>query len=120
MKVSVADFEIHLTAFLKDIAAAMPSGVHKFAIGVLMAANMKKIEEFLVSTADKEGNIDLDTARTLIESGFSTSGGSLVIAIPAIPLLGLQSVNLTFTKQDSDKFFDGFTTYNQPNQPSSK
>lgn len=114
MKVSVADFEIHLTAFLKDIAAAMPSGVHKFAVGVLMAANMKKIEDFLVSAADKEGNIDLDTARTLIESGFATSGGSLVIAIPAIPLLGLQSVNMTFTKQDSDKFFDGFTTYNHP------
>ena len=114
MKVSVADFEIHLTAFLKEIAAAMPSGVHKFAIGVLMAANMKKIEDFLVSAADKEGNIDLDTARTLIESGFAASGGSLVIEIPAIPLLGLQSVNMTFKKQDSDKFFDGFSSYNHP------
>jgi hypothetical protein len=114
MKVSVADFEIHLTAFLKDVAAAMPSGVHKFAVGVLMAANMKKIEDFLVSAADKEGNINLDTARTLIKSGFATSGGSLTIEIPAIPLLGLQSVNMTFTEQDSDKFFDGFTAYNQP------
>lgn len=112
MKVSVADFEIHLTAFLKDVASVMPSGVHKFAVGVLMAANMKKIEDFLVSAADKDGNIDLDTARILIESGFATSGGSLAIEIPAIPLLGLQSVNMTFTKQDSDKFFDGFTTYN--------
>lgn len=114
MKVSVADFEIHLTAFLKDIAAAMPSGVHKFAIGVLMATNMKKIEDFLVSVADKEGNINLDTARTSIESGFAISGGSLVIEIPAIPLLGLQSVNITFTKQDSDKFFNGFSVYNHP------
>ena len=110
MKVSVSDFEIHLASFLKDIASVMPSPIHKFAVGAFAAAKIKDVEAFLMSLADEEGFIDLDKAHSVITAGFASSGDTLVIPIPGVPLFGLQGVNFKFTKADADKFFAGFTT----------
>jgi hypothetical protein len=110
MKVSVADFEIHLMAFIKDIANVMPSPIHKFAIGTLAAANVGRIEGILATSADAEGMIDLDKTKKLIDAGFAASGDTLTINIPALPLLGLQSVEFKIKKADIDKFFAGFSS----------
>lgn len=110
MKVSVADFEIHLMAFIKDIADVMPSPIHKFAIGILSAANIGRIENMLAASADAEGMIDLDKTKKLIDAGFAVSGDTLTLNIPGLPLLGLQSVEFKVKKADTDKFFAGFTS----------
>ena len=110
MKVSVADFEIHLMAFVKDIANVMPSPVHKFAIGTLAAANIGRVEGILATSADAEGMIDLDNAKKLVDAGFAASGDTLTLNIPGLPLLGLQSVELKIKKSDTDKFFAGFSS----------
>lgn len=114
MKVSVADFEIHLMAFIKDIADAMPSSIHKFAIGALAAANIGRIEGVLTTSADAEGMIDLDKIKKLVDSGFAASGDTLTINIPGLPLLGLQSVEFKIKKADADKFFTGFSLHQHP------
>lgn len=108
MKVSVADFEIHLMAFIKDIANAMPSPIHKFAIGTIAAANIGRIEDVLITSADSEGMIDLDKIKKLVDAGFAASGDTLTLNIPGLPLLGLQSVEFKIKKDDTDKFFTGF------------
>lgn len=110
MKVSTGDFEIHLSAFLKEIASAMPSGIHKFGVGVLSVANARKIEEFLVSLSGDDGMIDLDRAKELIDGGFAATNGSLELNIPGLPIIGLGSVNFKITKQDTDRFFAGFSS----------
>lgn len=115
MKVSVADFEIHLMAFVKDIANVMPSPVHKFAIGTLAAANVGRIEGLLTASADAEGMIDIDKAKKLVDAGFAASGDTLTLNIPGLPLLGLQSVELKVKKDDADRFFAGFSSaYQHP------
>jgi hypothetical protein len=114
MKVSVADFEIHLASFFKDVASAMPSSVHKFAIGAFATANAKRIENALVDVSDAEGMIDLDKAKALVDGGFSASGDVLALTIPGVPILGLPSVNFKLSKADADKFFAGFSPASHP------
>lgn len=109
MKVSVADFEIHLAAFVKKIASAMPSPLYKFAVGTFAAANAGRIESLLTGVSDAEGMIDLDKAKSLVEAGFEASGDELVLNLPGIPLLGMQSVNFKLTKADIEQFFNDFT-----------
>jgi hypothetical protein len=110
MKVSVADFEIHLMAFIKDIANVMPSPIHKFAIGTLAAANIGRIEGVLASSADAEGMIDIDKTKKLVDAGFASAGDTLTLNIPGLPILGLQSVEFKIKKADADKFFAGFSS----------
>ena len=112
MKVSIADFEIHLMAFIKDIANVMPSQIHKFAIGSIVAANLKRIEDMIKLSADKDGMIDVDNAKKIIDAGFAASGDTITINLPSIPLLGLRGVDFNITKTDSDKFFAGFYSIN--------
>lgn len=109
MKVTLADFEIHLGAFMKKVASAMPSPLYKFAVGAFTAANAGRIESLLAGVTDAEGMIDLDEARRLTDAGFAASGDDLVINLPGVPLLGMQSVAFKLTKADVNEFFAGFT-----------
>lgn len=114
MKVSVADFEIHLASFFKDVASTMPSQVHQFAVGALATANAKLIENALVGASDAEGMIDLNRAKAVVDGGFSASGDVLELTIPGVPLLGLPNVNFRLSKKDTDKFFAGFSPAPNP------
>lgn len=114
MKVSVADFEIHLASFFKDVASTMPDSVHKFAIGSLATANVKRIENALVGASDAGGMIDLAKAKAAVDGGFSASGDVLEMTIPGVPLLGLPDVNFRLSKKDTDKFFAGFSPASHP------
>lgn len=108
MKVSLSDFEIQLGYFVKEIINAMPSPIHKFAVGAYFAAKTKAIEDFLLTMADKDNNIDIDEARKIIDAGFSASGDNISLPIQGIPMIGLDSVNLKISKEDINKFFEGF------------
>ena len=111
MKVSVNDFEMHLLPFMKKVADSMPTSLHKFLGGAMIATSTLKVEDFLRGQADAEGMIDTDRIKRLIDSGFSASGGDVVIPFgnPALTAFGVKPVNVKITKADADQFFAGFT-----------
>lgn len=110
MKVSVADFELHLMPFLKQVADHMPTSLHKFLGGAMIATSTLKVEDFLKGQADSDGMIDTDRVKKLVDSGFSASGGEVVIPFgsPALTAFGVKPVNIKLTKADADQFFAGF------------
>lgn len=109
MKVSVADLEAHLMAFLKQVADTMPSSLHKWIGGAMVAGSAMKVESFLKDQADADGMIDLDAIRHLVDAGFGSSGGEVVVPMgSSLQAFGLRPVNIKITKEDADKFFNGF------------
>ena len=111
MKVSVADFEAHLIPFMKRVADTMPTSLHKFLGGAMIATSTMKVEDFLKGQAGADGMVDTDRIKRLIDSGFSASGGDVVIPFgsAALTAFGVKPVNVKITKADSDQFFSGFS-----------
>lgn len=111
MKVSVSDFELHLIPFMKRIADAMPSSLHKWLGGVIIATSAGKLEKIIGSQADKDGIVDLDALKKLVYSGFNASGGEVVIPFGSDTMnsFGIKTVNVKITKSDADEFFAGFS-----------
>lgn len=110
MKVSVNDFETHLVGFMTQVADHMPSSLHKFLGGAMIATSMQKVEDFIKSQAEPDGTVDTDRMKRLVDSGFSASGGDVVIPFgnPALTAFGIKPVNVKITKADADQFFAGF------------
>ena len=110
MKVSVNDFELHLMPFMKKIADSMPTSLHKWLGGAMIATSAVQIENFIKSQADADGMVDLDNMRKLVDSGFTSSGGEVVIPFgnDALSRFGVRPVNVKITKSDTDQFFAGF------------
>lgn len=110
MRVSVADFELRLVPFMKKVADHMPSSLHKFLGGAMIATSTLKVEDFLKGQADADGLIDTEQIKRFIDSGFSASGGEVVIPFgsPALATFGVRPVNVKITKDDTDEFFAGF------------
>lgn len=110
MKVSVSDFETHLMPFMKRIADTMPTSLHKWIGGAMIATSAGKVENFIKSQADADGMIDTDKMRKLVNSGFSASGGDVVIPFgsDSLSAFGVKPVNIRITKADADQFFSGF------------
>ena len=79
MKVSVNDFELHLMPFMKKIADSMPTSLHKWLGGAMIATSAVQIENFIKSQADADGMVDLDNMRKLVDSGFTSSGGAFEV-----------------------------------------
>lgn len=110
MKVPVNDFEIHLMSFLKQVADTMPSSLHKWIGGAMVAGSAMKVESFLKDQADADGMIDLDALRRLVDAGFSSSGGEVILPMGgSLQAFGLRPVNIKITKDDADRFFAGFS-----------
>lgn len=110
MKVSVNDFELHLMPFMKKIADTMPTSLHKWLGGAMIATSAGKIDAFVKSRADAEGMVDLDEMRKLVDSGFEASGGEVVIPFgnDSLSAFGVKPVNVKLNKVDTDRFFAGF------------
>lgn len=110
MKVSVADIEMRLMPFMQKIAGSMPSSLHKWIAGAMIATSAGKIEHFVRSLADKDGMVDLDAMKKLVDSGFESSGGEVIIPFgnDSLTAFGVRPVNVRITKKDSDEFFSGF------------
>ena len=110
MKVSVTDIEIRLMPFMKKIAASMPSTIHKWIAGAMIATSAGKIEHFVKSQADKDGMVDIGSVKKLVDAGFDSSGGEVIIPFgsDALSSFGVRPVNVRITKADADEFFAGF------------
>lgn len=110
MKVSVTDLEAHLMSFLKKVADTMPSSLHKWIGGAMVAGSAMKVESFLKDHADADGMIDLDAIKRLVDAGFESSGGSVVVPMGgSLQMFGFGPVNIKITKEDADSFFSGFS-----------
>lgn len=111
MKVSVSDFELRLLPFVKQIADTMPTSLHKWLGGAMIATSVGKVENFIKSLADANGMVDLAEVQNLVNSGFSASGGEVVIPFgnDALTAFGVKPVNIKISKTDADRFFSGFT-----------
>ena len=110
MKVSVNDFELHLMPFMKRIADSMPTSLHKWIGGAMIATSAGKLENFIKGQADPDGMVDLDRIRKLVDSGFNASGGEVVIPFgnDSLSAFGIKPVNIKLSKADADQFFAGF------------
>ena len=110
MKVSVNDFELRLMPFMMQIADTMPTSLHKWLGGAMIATSAGKIDGFVRSLADADGMVDLDNVRKLIDSGFTASGGEVVIPFgsDALSAFGVKPVNVKIAKADADRFLAGF------------
>lgn len=110
MKVSVADFELHLMPLLKKVADKMPTSLHKWIGGAMIATSAGKVESFVRSRADADGMVDLDEFRRLVDAGFEASGGEVVVPFGSegLSAFGIRPVNIRITKSDADQFFGGF------------
>lgn len=95
---------------MKKVADSMPTSLHKFLGGAMIATSTLKVEDFLKGQADADGMIDTDRIKRLIDSGFSASGGDVVIPFgnPSLTAFGVKPVNVKITKADADQFFAGF------------
>lgn len=111
MKVSISDLEVHLMSFLKKVADTMPSSLHKWIGGAMVAGSAMKVESFLKEYADADGMIDIDSVKRLVDAGFDSSGGEVVLPMGgALQSFGFRPVNIKITREDTDRFFAGFST----------
>lgn len=110
MKVSIADFELKLMPFMKKIVESMPSSLHKFLGGAMIATSATKLEEFIRSQADESGMVDINKMRQLVNSGFEASGGTVIIPFgsEALTRFGVSPVNVKISRNDADMFFAEF------------
>ena len=110
MKVTVSDFELRLIPFLKKVADTMPTSLHRWIGGAMVASSAKRIEGLLAGFADKDGMIDLDDVKKIVQSGFASSGGEVVIPFgnDTLNTFGLKTVNVKLTQTDADEFFKTF------------
>lgn len=76
----------------------------------MIATSTQKVENFLKGQADADGMVDTDRIKRLVDSGFSASGGDVVIPFgsDALAAFGVRPVNVRITKADADGFFGGF------------
>ena len=110
MKVPAANFEGRLLWLAQRIGDTMPSKLHKWIGGAMLAKGLSGAETLLASLSDKDGMVDLDEVKKIVDAGFKASGGDVVIPFRTSGLLAniVDPVNVKITKADADEFFAGF------------
>lgn len=111
MKVPVADFKAKLYPFMMGIADTMPTSLHKWIGGAMIASSAGKLAGLLDGFVDSDGMVDLDAVRNLVESGFKASGGELVIPFGSdlLASFGVRPVNVKLTQADATRFLSQFS-----------
>lgn len=109
MKIPMKDLEGHVVEFLRKVAETMPTSLHKWIAGAMIASSATRIEGMLGTFADKDGMVDVDSLRKIVDEGFSASGGELVVPVggSSLPVFNLDPVRIKVTKADADAFFNG-------------
>ena len=104
MKISVGDFELRMVPFLKQVLGTMPSSLHKWVGGIIIAKSAGRIENLVKTVAGADGMVDLDELKKLSDAGFEASGGELVMTVgdESLSMFGLRPVNVKLTKADVD------------------
>ena len=112
MKVPVADFKAKLYPFMMGIADTMPTSLHKWIGGAMIASSTGRIAGLLDGFVDKDGMVDIDAVRNLVESGFKASGGEVVIPFGSelLSAFGVRPVNVKLSQGDATRFLAQFAS----------
>lgn len=108
MKVSVADFKNALTLFEAGLIEQTKELTNKSALAMAFTKYAPKIDAAIADMA-KDGMVDVDELRTLIDAGIKGGGGKIVLK-PEIPdlarLIGVSITDITITAAEAAEFFD--------------
>ena len=107
MKIPMKDLEGHVVEFLRKVAETMPTSLHKWIAGAMIASSATRIQEVLGTFSDQDGMVDVDGLRKIVDEGFSASGGELVVPVGgnSVPVFNLEPVRVKITKADADGLF---------------
>lgn len=107
-KVKKEVIEAAALKLLSDITMTMPTPTYKFLLGSISALatlnNGQKIHEMLGLVADKDGYIDLNMVKAVINGGFNASGGKISMDLftnqNGLMAMLVKPLTLTITKED--------------------
>ena len=107
MKVSTTDFKNAVTMFEAALIEQTNDLTNKSALAMAFSKYAPKIDAAIVDMA-KDGMVDVDEFRALIDAGLKGGGGKIVLK-PEIPslarLIGVSIKDITITAAEADDFF---------------
>lgn len=106
MKVALDDFKAALTLFEAEFVNTFKTSMQKFIAGTVIAAVKERIDSMLANFT-KEGIVDVDAIKELIDAGMKSCGGQIDIPINfgILSSLGANPIEITITLADVEKFF---------------
>lgn len=106
MKVAIDDFKAALTLFEAEFVNTFKTSMQKFIAGTVIAAAKERIDSMLANFT-KDGIVDVDAIKELIDAGMKSCGGQIDIPINfgILSSLGANPIEITITLADVEKFF---------------
>lgn len=106
MKVALDDFKAALALFEAEFVNTFKTSMQKFIAGTVIAASGAQIDSVLANFT-KDGIVDVDAIRDLINAGMKSCGGQIDIPINfgVLSSLGATPIEITITLNDIEKFF---------------
>lgn len=106
MKVAIDDFKAALTLFEAEFVNTFKTSMQKFIAGTVIAAAKERIDSMLANFT-KDGIVDVDAIKELIDAGMKSCGGQIDIPINfgVLSSLGATPIEITITLNDIEKFF---------------
>lgn len=81
MKVSTAELEDAMFAFLQRLIETMPTSGHKLLAGVMLGTSAKKLNQVFEPFKEPDGTVDTKVLREILKTGFASSGGRATFRI---------------------------------------
>lgn len=108
MKVKKEEFKAALILFQNEFVESFDTGSQKFVVGIALAAMDRRMDDIISRFSDKDGMVDVDSVRSLVDAGMEKCGGKfdLPINFGALSMFGVPPANITIDKDDMDNFFD--------------
>ena len=106
MKVALDDFKAALALFEAEFVNTFKTSMQKFIAGTVIAAAKERIDSMLANFT-KDGIVDVDAIKELIDAGMKSCGGQIEIPISfgILSSLGANPIAITITRDDIEKFF---------------
>jgi len=107
MKVSIPDFKNAVLLFEAGLIEQTKDATNKSALAMAFAKFAPQIDA-AIADMSKDGIVDVDAVRELIDAGLKGGGGKIVLK-PEMPgwarLLGVTIQDITITAAEADEFF---------------
>lgn len=107
MKVSIADFKNAVLLFEAGQIERTADLTNKSALAITFTKFAPDIDSAIAGMA-KDGMVDVDSIRTLVDAGLKGGGGKIVLK-PDVPqwarLLGVSIKDITITADEAEEFF---------------
>ena len=107
MKVSATDFRNAVLMFEAKLIEQTSDWTNKSALAIAFQKIAPNVNEAIASAA-KDGMVDVDAIRALVEAGIKGGGGKIVLK-PKFPdwasLIGVSIKDITITAEEAEEFF---------------